>query len=140
MTWPDDIIKDRTRLMPPADPAIIETVAAKLGVRFPADFVDFLRFSDGGVLPGGAVLVYSAGTGPHPAETILAANGGRPPEFPLLLIARDAYEEYGFLKSELAQKNDQPCAVYKFYHETEEIERAAPSFADFVRAAIRHTS
>jgi len=142
VTWHGEIIQDRTGLLPPADPATIESVAARLGVHFPADFVDFLRFADGGILPGGTILVYSAGTGIAPAETILAANECRPPEFPLLLIARDAYEEYGFLKSELASlatNENQKCAVYRFYHETEEIEKVADSFADFIRSVVNRT-
>jgi len=139
MTWPEDMITERSQLMPPADPSTIARAAERLGVRFPQDYLDFLHFADGGVLPGGTMIVYSAGTGIHASETLRAANEGRPSDFPVVLVARDGYEEYGFLKSELAQleEKDRSCPVYRFWHETERIELIAPSFTDFVHWAIR---
>lgn len=138
MSWPTETIKDRTGLMPPADPTQLDTVARRLGVQFPQDYLEFLAFADGGILPGGRLIIYSAGTGIHPSETLLAANEKRPPDFPLVLIARDAYEEFGFLKSDLAAlgETDRVCPVYVFMHETETLERVAECFADFVRQSM----
>jgi hypothetical protein len=142
MTWPETVISDRSGLKPPADPRDIQRVAERMGVRFPRDYIDFLRFADGGVLPGGTMIVYSVGSGVHPSETLLAANQSRLENFPLVLIARDAYEEYGFLKSELAELSvkDRKCGVYRYWHETEHIELIALSFSEFVEWAIRRPS
>jgi len=138
MSWSYESISDRSGLMPPADSATIDNALSRLGTRLPQDYLDFLQFADGGILPGGTVIVYSAGTGAHPQETLLAANQNRPADFPLLLVARDAYEEFGFLKSDLARLADTGgiCPLYRYWHETESLEKVADSFADFVRRVV----
>jgi len=139
MSWPKDVITSGGELMPPADPVVIDQVLKQLGVRLPQDYLDFLHFADGGVLPGGTMIVYSAGPGIHPSETLLAANRDRPRDFPMLLVSRDAYEEYGFLKSELKQleQGSRLCPVYRYRHENEEVEQVAPSFREFVEWAMQ---
>ena len=138
MDWSYQTISDRSGLMPPADTATIENLVHRLGVSFPHDYLDFLRFADGGVLPGGTVIIYSAGPGIHPQETLLAANENRSSEFPLVVVARDAYEEYGFLKADLAQlpHTTATCPVYRYRHETESLEKVADSFADFIQHIV----
>lgn len=135
MTWPEQLLRDRGELLSPADPGVIEEVARSLGIHFPQEYVEFLLWADGGILPGKRFLLYSVGPGLHPAETILAANRDRPADFPLLLIGRDAFEEFGFLKAELvAPKPTSP--LYLWLHETEATKQLASSFSAFIRSIV----
>ena len=138
MAWPDELIHDRGQLLPGAQSGQLERVETHFGVKFPRDYVEFLMWADGGVLPGGRILLYSVGTGLHPAETIFAANEGRSAHLPLLLIGRDAFEELGFLSADVSGIEERPatCPVYLYLHETEAIQPIAGSFMCFVEAAI----
>lgn len=135
MTWPEQVLRERGELLPPADRDLIENVARSLGVHFPQDYVEFLLWADGGILPGKRFLLYSLGPGLHPEETLLAANRDRPADVPLLLIGRDAFEEFGFLKGELvAPKPTSP--LYFWQHETETTIQLADSFAAFISSIV----
>jgi len=136
MSWPADVIRDRSRLLPPAAGTAVENTAHRLGVVFPQDYMEFLLWADGGILPSGNVLLYSVGPGLHPAETLLAANENRPPNFPLLLIGRTAFEEFGFLRNDL-QVHKQTCPVYLYFHETDTYQKIAESFRDFVQKVVQ---
>ncbi len=65
----DDVLTKFT-LYAPADEAAIEAAQSKLGLRFPADYIEFLRRSNGAMSnnePGFVVL--------HPVEDIAASDG-----------------------------------------------------------------
>lgn len=139
MSW-NDLIPDRSGLLPGADAAVIKTVEAELGTTLPQEFVDFLLWADGGLIAHERFIIYSAGAGIHPAETLLAANRDRGEDFPLILVAREAEEEFGFRKSDLPA---QSAPVYVYLHEWDEIEKIAGSFREFVawmfQQASKHT-
>ena len=66
----DDVLTQFT-LYEPAGEAAIEAVQARFGVRFPADYVEFLRRSNGAISnneQGGFVVL-------HPVEDIGASEG-----------------------------------------------------------------
>jgi hypothetical protein len=135
MSWLDELLQERSGLLPPAHPEALRTLACTLGVTFPQEYVDFLLHADGGLWVRNTILFYSVGPGLHPAETLLAANQNRGPGFPLFLIGRFADEEFGFLRKDLTHKEAPPasCPVYLYHHETETMEELAPSLAEFVR-------
>ena len=136
MSW-NDLVPDRSSLLPGADPAAIEAVEAELGTELPQEFVEFLLWADGGQIAQKRFIVYSAGAGIHPAETLLAANRGRDTAFPLILVGREAEEEFGFRKSDLSA---QTAPVYFFRHDEEDLDKVAGSFREFVKWMFKRVS
>lgn len=133
MKTPEDYMPSRGDLLPGADPGTIANLEAVLGVKLPAEFRSFLEWADGGVLPGRRFIVYSAGEGVHPAETILAANRNRKTSEPFLFVARASEEEFGFRIADLTKE---PCAVFVYLHEEDRFAHIAPSFPEFMAWAI----
>jgi hypothetical protein len=117
-----------------ADNGSIDAVHRSLGLVLPKEFTDYLSQKDGGQMPGGGFIVYSAGKGIHPDETLLAANKGRAANFPLALIGRDAGNEFGYLKGDLPANS---APIYFYDHESGQQVRVADSFADFVKRVSR---
>jgi hypothetical protein len=128
MQW-DDVVPDRSGLLPGADAVIVQSVEAELGMRLPQEFVDFLLWADGGQIAQRRFIVYSAGAGIHPSETLLAANRGRDAGFPLILVGREAEEEFGFKKSDLPSRS---APVYFYRHDEDGLDKVAGSFREFV--------
>jgi len=102
--------------------------------KLPEDYLKYIKTKGGGLLPSKWVYVFyhkpSDKGDFHPDETITAAN--KDPQSPIFFVARDAYEHYGFLKSDL-EKGKKKAPVYKYYHETGDIEKKADSFEDFLK-------
>jgi len=128
MSW-NDIVPDRSGLLPGADAATIQAVEAEIGMKLPQEFVEFLLWADGGQIAQKRFIVYSAGAGIHPAETLLAANRGHDTAFPLILVGREAEEEFGFRKSDLPAR---VAPVYFYRHDEDGLDRIAGSFSEFV--------
>lgn len=128
MSW-DDYVPDRSGLLPGADAAAIQAVEVTLGTKLPQEFVDFLRWADGGQIARKRFIVYSAGAGIHPAETLLSANRGCDTAFPLLVVGREAEEEFGFKKSDLPAPTS---PVYFYRHDEGDLDKIAGSFREFV--------
>lgn len=120
-----------TQLMPPCTKNQLTAIEAELKYSFPSEYRELLLTADGGMLTDTMVL-YSAGTGIHPAETLTAANSGRD-GLPLVFIGRFAEEEFGFARSD--DKNPQR-AVHVYMHETDETRRLSDSFQSLVERAI----
>jgi len=139
MSLYDYLVSNYHKLLPPKSPEEVEKVISELGVSLPEDYLRFLRYSSGGLLPGDTFLVAPLGNELGEEESLLKANKIRPPDFPLIIIGRDAFEDYGFLKRELAEleKNKKFIpALYRYLHETGEYERAADSFEDFIKSLL----
>ncbi len=133
MKQPSAYIPDRGQLCAPVDESRIAEVEAQLRTGLPRQFRVFLRWADGGMLPGERFIIYSAGAGVHPDETLLSANTGRNTPEPLIFFAREAEEEFVFRCREVA---NEPCPVYVYEHEENRISKIAPSFSDFVGWAL----
>ncbi len=116
-------------LLPPAKTAEISNVEKILGSQLPIELRDFLLQSDGGLMPNGRIIIYSAGQGIHPDETLLAANKGRATEEPLLFFAREAEEEFAFKCSDISRDK---TPVYVYEHEEQKLKRIADSFSAFL--------
>lgn len=129
MTWPAEIVPDRTGLLPGASPATITAVETQLDIRFPQELIEFLLWADGGQIARKRFIIYSAGAGIHPAETLLSANRGCEAAFPLLLVGREAEEEFGFKKSDLLA---QTSPVYFYRHDEDDLDKIAGSFREFI--------
>ena len=129
MNWIEALIPDRRNFLPGATSETISEVEKKLGVILPPSHKEFLRWIDGGQMTP-AYIIYSAGKGIHPEETLLSANESRQTEIPLVFIAREAEEEFAFRVDELDQPDP---AVYIYRHEYEIIEKVSESFEDFVK-------
>jgi hypothetical protein len=127
VSWIAHLQLHRFGLLPPASPALLGSVEDRLGVRFPREYREFLLAADGGMLND--FLFYSVGDGLHPAETLLAANTSASKDYPLFCVGRDAFDDFGFLKSNLALANP---PVHFLFHETWESTKVAESFAEFL--------
>ena len=134
MTWPAEVVADCTGLLPGASQATITAVETQLGVRFPEEFVEFLLWADGGQIAKKRFIIYSAGNGIHPSETLLQANAHTPPDFPLLVVGRESEEEFGFKKTDLPAPS---CPIYFYAHEECCLDRTADSFRNFVEAMFK---
>ena len=121
-----------TRLQPPCDLNALDAVEMDLKYTFPDEYHDFLLAADGGILTD-AVILFSAGQGIDPSETLLAANLDRP-GLPVVLVGRFADEEFGFLRSEMSAPTR---GVYVYKHETDGLRKIADSFEGFLRAVVR---
>lgn len=130
MTWLDELTSlDRADLLPAATPEAVARVELALGTSLPNDFREFLtEFADGGFLHERRFLIYSAGLGLHPDETLVANNLSHEADYPLILAGRDASEEFGFQKTDLPCDS---CPVYFASHETGDLTMAAESFSLF---------
>lgn len=117
------------KLLPPCSASALKSIEADLGYRFPEEYQDFLLFADGG-MPTDNVILFSAGKGIHPAETLRSANNDRQ-NLPLVFIGRFAEEEFGFLRND-CEKHRRPVHVYE--HETGRTKQLASSFEAFMRA------
>jgi cell wall assembly regulator SMI1 len=127
MSWLDNIALDRTKLMPATTPEIVRLIEHRLSCSFPSDYREFLYSADGGII--GNFMLYSAGKGFHPQETLLAANEGREAVFPIIAIGADATDDFGFRKVDLPAES---CSVYFIGHETYDLYKVANSFKDFL--------
>jgi hypothetical protein len=101
MDWITPLNLDRASLFTGAAPERIDEVEQIIGRRFTSESREFLLFADGGTLHGGRFIVYSAGPGFHPDETLVAANKGRDEDFPLVAVGRDASSDFGFSRERL---------------------------------------
>ncbi len=134
MQW-DDIVPDRSGLLPGASMAAVQAVEECLGVPLPQEFVSFLLWADGGQIAQRKFIVYSAGAGIHPSETLLSANRGLEGDFPLLLAGRESEEEFGFKKSDLPSVS---APVYFYVHDEGHLDKTANSFREFVQWMFKH--
>lgn len=131
---PIQYMHSREKLLGPASSQDIQNTENKLHFRLPKQLREFLLWADGGVLPGERVIIYSAGTGIHPEETLIEANKNRGGEIPLLFFAREAEEEFVFRIEDIEQEN---IPVYVYQHEEGTLKYIADSFVSFVKWAIR---
>ena len=125
-------LQSRSRLHPPCPSSVIDAVEADLKYTFPHEYRGFLQSADGGMLSD-AVILFSAGRGIDPSETLRAANQSRL-GLPLVLVGRFADEEFGFLRSDTS---DPARSVYVHEHETGGLRKLADSFEGFLRAVVR---
>jgi hypothetical protein len=130
MLWPKDFVPDPQGLLPGGSPETITKVETTLSMSLPKEFAEFLLWADGGCIANNRFIIYSAGKGTDPSETLVAANTCREPDFPLLLVGRDSQEEFGFRKEDLPANS---CSVYFYLHEEGRLDKVADSFKDFVR-------
>jgi len=107
----------------------LKHLSEDIGVMLPESLVGFLRWRDGGMFANDRFIIYSAGKGVHPEETLVAANTGLPQKHPLLNIARDASYDFGFLKRDLRKKNP---PVYVYLHDVDEVEKVAENLCDWL--------
>jgi hypothetical protein len=106
----------------------VAEVERALGLELPGVYKEFLAFADGGVL--GNLIFYSVGDGIHPAERLLLAHRRGGPDCPIVAIGRDAFDDFGFLRTELSAASP---AIHVLSQETWETVKAAPSFFEFLR-------
>ncbi|RMH13536.1 MAG: SMI1/KNR4 family protein [Gammaproteobacteria bacterium] len=125
------ILEHAKHLMPPCTASQLASIETKLRYTFPSEYREFLLTADGGMLTDG-VMLYSAGTGIHPAETLAAANSNRG-DAPLVFIGRFDEEEFGF---KISDEEDQHRPVYVYMHETGEIRKIADSFKSLIQRAL----
>ena len=129
------LVSDQSGLFPQgADQDSIQSAEDSIGLSIPKSLQSFLRWRDGGTFAAKRFIVFSAGEGIHPDETLIAANSDRGSDFPILSIARDATYDFGFQKSDLS-KADPP--VYSFAWELEKPEQVADSFSDWIKWAVQ---
>lgn len=119
-------------LQPPCSSSVVDAIEADLKYSFPQEYREFLETADGGLLTD-AVILFSAGRGIDPSETLRAANQDRL-GLPVVLVGRFADEEFGFLRSETSNPGR---SVYVYEHETGEVRKLADSFEALVVAALR---
>lgn len=136
MDWNKEILPNSPQLMPGASPEQIRKVEEQLNLRLPNAFAEFLKFADGGSLADGRFIIFAAGKGIHPEETLTAANQNPDAEIPLIFIARDAAEYFGFKKEEILLP-DPP--IYIYWHEFGEIQKVADTFDEFVLSMFKKT-
>ncbi len=127
--WRETIGRESDGLLPGATASIIAGVEADIGLRLPASYKEFLAFADGGYLDSKTILLFAAGKGIHPSETLVASNRSLPVEHPLFIIGRTASEDFGFMKSDLQLSSP---AVYIYRHEIRRLTKIADSFEDFL--------
>jgi len=118
-------------LEPPCSSTVLESIEADLNYPLPAEYRDFLLYADGG-MPTEAVILFSAGRGIHPDETLRAANEGRQ-DLPVVFIGRFAEEEFGFLRDDTGE-SQRPVYVYE--HESGRTRKLAASFEAFLRTVL----
>lgn len=126
------ILAKAVNLLPGAVANDVQVIEEKLGYRFPAEYVEFLRQTDGGQLTD-AVILFSCGPGLHPAERLEAANADRGEPIPLILIGRFAEEEFGFMKND---DDASSRAVWVYLHDDGGVRKLSGSFEDFVRKQL----
>lgn len=119
-------------LQPPCSSSAVDAIEADLKYRFPREYREFLETADGGLLTD-TVILFSAGKGIDPSETLRTANHDRP-GLPLVLVGRFADEEFGFSRNDAS---DPARSVYVYEHETGEVRKVADSFEGLVRSAMR---
>lgn len=137
MSWLDTIASKCPDLLQGASLDRIREVEGVLKVQFPKDVVEFLHWRDGGQIADRRYILYSAGLGIHPTETLLAANDNRQLDTPFLFIGRDAGEEFGFKKSELVMESP---PIYFYLHEEEKLDKVADSFREFIESLLAKNS
>jgi hypothetical protein len=130
MNWIDDLQLDSSHFRQPADEASIAAAERKLGINFPEEFREFLRFADGGSYKG--FVIYSLGEGVHSAHQLVPLNELVQGEtFPLIAIGLDPFDEdYGFRKSDSSRE---PCPIYAYRNEEMTTHFLGASFGDFMR-------
>lgn len=130
---PNQYMHSREGLLGPASEQDVHNVEDILNLRLPKQFREFLLWADGGLLPGERVIIYSAGIGIHPDETLIAANKNRQCDEPLLFFARESGEEFVFKVEDIELGKD---PVYLYQHEEGTTKSIADSFISFVKWAI----
>jgi hypothetical protein len=134
MTWQELFIKHHENLLDPATEETIRNVESFTGP-LPTELVRLLMLADGGSTNNNYFIIYSAGEGIHSSESILNANHDRPTDFPLLMLGRDASEEFGIKKKDVLNKL---CPVYFWDHESESTVCVANSIENFARDVIKY--
>ncbi len=119
------------QLLPPCTSSMVKKIETDLNYRLPEEYKEFLLFADGGMLTDNVIL-FSAGAGIHPAETLRAANNDRQ-DLPIFLIGRFADEEFGFLRKDT---DDSHRPVYLYEHEVGDTKKLADSFEAFCHASV----
>ena len=125
--WRDLLTDDLNTLF--SKGASCETISEserRLGLKLPKALAELLQWRDGGLFANKRFVLFSAGEGLHPDETLIAANVGIDPDCPLLNIGRDATYSFGVRKNEL-RKPDPP--VYVYIHEEGTSEEISPNLA-----------
>ena len=123
------MVKNPSGLCHGAHEKTLREIENKLGIKLPQSFLCFLAWRDGGFLTDKRFIIYSAGKGVHPEETLLASNQNRPLTYPLFNIARDATYEFGFKKDELNTENP---TVYAYIRDYDELDKIAETFEEFL--------
>ena len=127
--WNETIGTANHNLLPGATPSSVASAEAQLGTALPSEYKEFLKFADGGYLNNRTIILFSAGKGVHPSETLAAANHSLPADHPLLIIGRTAYEDFGFRRSDLALPSP---AVFLYRHEGRRLTKLAESLQTFL--------
>ena len=133
MNWIQNLIPNKNGFLEGAAPETIMEVEEKLKITFPERHKEFLMWIDGGKLSP-EYIIYSAGNGIHPSETLLSANWNRDAGVPFFFIAREAGEEFVFRFEDMNQA-DPP--VYIYLHESETIQKVSDSFVQFIKQVMR---
>lgn len=132
MNW-TDVLADWPDLAPPASDTAVRAAERRLGVTFPAEYRAFLLAADGGPLFT-ETMMYAVGAGEAGPASLVAANRGRPADFPLLAIGHDGPDAFGFRKVDLVGT---AAGVYYALGTTWELDYAAPSLEAFLRQLAR---
>jgi hypothetical protein len=119
-----------------ASRAVIDHCEQQLGVKLPKALVELLQWRDGGLFANKRFVLFSAGKGLHPDETLLAANAGIDPDCPLLNIGRDATYSFGFRKNNLHTPNPPVCV---YIHAEGTAEEIAPNLASWLVWAMQQS-
>ena len=107
----------------------IKIVEKSLKVKLNTEHKNYLLKIDGGFLPGKKIIVYSAGNGIHPDETLISANNNRKDVNHLFFIARDSSNEFVFKKDDLNKKS---IPVYLYNYEEKTLQKVADTFDLFI--------
>jgi hypothetical protein len=127
--WKETIGTTNNDLLPGASAATVAALEVQLGTTLPSAYKEFLQYADGGFLNKRTILLFSAGKGLHPSETLAAANRSLPADHPLLIIGRTAEEDFGFKKGDLTFPAP---PVFLYRHETRKLAKLADSFREFL--------
>lgn len=112
-----DFLKaEKNTLCQGASDQLLAQVQETLGIKFPNELIEFLKFSDGCVVKGHAIF-FSCGSGVDESERILNFNNPESVKI-FLRIGRFSENEFGYRGTDI-QKSDP--AIYILNHETDEV-------------------
>ena len=115
----------------------ITEVSNVLAVKIPTSLQQLLRWRDGGMFAKKRFIIFSAGKGLHPDETLIAANTDRDFKKTFLTIGRDSAFDFGFKASDLQEPNP---SIFSHFCETGELVKVADSLTDWIKWAEEITS